>query len=58
MEVIIHTTARRLAKKAAEETAIYTRLGLASRGGLSGHINFTCDGCVIPTPMSLLPDFV
>jgi hypothetical protein len=44
MQLVIHGMARQLAKKAAEETAMFTRLGGLFHGRQRGHVSFTCDG--------------
>jgi hypothetical protein len=54
-----------IAKKTADESARYARLGLLSLGGGHGHIGFSCDGWYRRTgeehddyDSDELPDFV
>ncbi|KAJ7337601.1 hypothetical protein DFH08DRAFT_939060 [Mycena albidolilacea] len=44
LELFIHSMAHQLAKKAAEEAAMFARLGGLSHGRQRGHVSFTCDG--------------
>jgi hypothetical protein len=44
LQLVIHSMAHQLAKKAAEEAAMFARLGGLSHGRQRRHVSFTCDG--------------